>query len=117
MSRNRDSTSSSEETRYLGIDLHKHYLVIGGVNLRQEVVLPPRRVELDAWLAWAQQHLRPTDVLVVEATGNTWTFYDAAIEFVMLKSRMPAGCPGSARPRSKLTSKMSRSWPSCARQT
>ena len=32
--------------RYLGIDLHKHYLVIGGVNAKQEVVLPPRRVEL-----------------------------------------------------------------------
>lgn len=83
MSRNRDSTSSAEDTRYLGIDLHKHYLVIGGVNSRQAVVLPPRRVELDAWLAWAQQHLRKTDVLVVEATGNTWTFYDSAIAFVL----------------------------------
>jgi len=58
---------STTETRYLGVDLHKHYLVIGGVNARQVVVLAPRRVELDDWLAWAQQHLRQTDVLVVEA--------------------------------------------------
>lgn len=73
---------SSTETRYLGVDLHKHYLVIGGVNARQELVLPPRRVELDAWPTWAKAHLRPTDVLVVEATGNTWTFYDEVVELV-----------------------------------
>ncbi len=35
--------------RYLGVDLHKDYVVIGGVNGRQEIVLPPRRVELDDW--------------------------------------------------------------------
>jgi transposase len=66
----------------LGVDLHKHYLVIGGVNARQEVVLMPRRIELDDWLAWAKAHLRQTDVLVVEATGNTWTFYDEVVALV-----------------------------------
>lgn len=76
------STTSTIETRYLGVDLHKHYLVIGGVNDRQEVVLPPRRVDLDVWEAWAKQHLWKTDVLVVEATGNTWAFYDAVVELV-----------------------------------
>ena len=29
--------------RHLAVDLHKHYLVIGGVDTRQEVVLSPRR--------------------------------------------------------------------------
>jgi transposase len=75
-------TASITETRYLGVDLHKHYLVIGGVNARQEVVLPPRRVELDNWPTWAKAHLRQTDVLVVEATGNTWDFYDGVVELV-----------------------------------
>lgn len=74
--------SSTTETRYLRVDLHKHYLVIGGVNARQEVVLPPRRIELDAWPTWAKQHLRQTDVLVVEATGNTWDFYDGVVALV-----------------------------------
>ena len=37
--------ASITETRYLGVELHKHYLVIGGVNARQEVVLVPRRIE------------------------------------------------------------------------
>ena len=73
---------SRTDTRYLGVDLHKHYLVIGGVNARQEVVLTPRRIELDDWLAWAKAHLRKTDVLVVEATGNTWTFYDEVVALV-----------------------------------
>ena len=39
--------TSTMETRYLGVDLHKHYVVIGGVNAQQTVVLPPRRAELE----------------------------------------------------------------------
>ncbi len=82
MSHNRDSTGAIGETRYLGVDLHKHYLVIGGVNVHQDVVLAPRRVDLEVWEAWAKQHLRKTDVLVVEATGNTWVFYDSVVDLV-----------------------------------
>lgn len=74
--------ASTGEMRYLGVDLHKHYVVIGGVNAQQTVMLPPRRVELDDWPAWAKHHLWKTDVLVVEATGNTWMFYDETIGFV-----------------------------------
>ena len=62
--------------RYIAVDLHRKYVVVGGVNSRQEVVLPPRRVELDAWPRWAQANLRKTDVLVVESTSNAWDFYD-----------------------------------------
>lgn len=68
--------------RYLGVDLHKAYLVIGGVTGRQEVVLTPRRIELDDWPRWATANLRLTDVLVVEATTNTWDFYDGVVERV-----------------------------------
>jgi len=68
--------------RYLAVDLHKHYLVVGGVNAQQEVVLPPQRVELRRWPVWAKTHLRPTDSLVVEATTNTWEFYDESVSFV-----------------------------------
>ena len=57
-------------------------MVVGGVNTHQEVVLSPRRVDLDRWLAWAQANLRPSDVLVVEATTNTWDFYDQTLPFV-----------------------------------
>src|SRR5512139_1864530 len=62
--------------RYLAADLHRRYVVVGGVNIRQEVVLPPRRIELDDWPRWAQAHLSKTDALVVESTSNAWDFYD-----------------------------------------
>ena len=67
---------SIRETRYLAIDLHKRYLVIGGVNREQEVVLKPRKVNLEKWSEWAEKHLRPTDEIVIEATGNTWPIVD-----------------------------------------
>lgn len=71
------STSNSPPTeRYVGIDLHKHYLVIGGVNAQQAVVLPPRHIELGDWPKWAKTHLTPNDGVVVEATTNAWDFYD-----------------------------------------
>ena len=62
--------------RYVGIDRHKHDLVIGGVNAKQEVVLPPRRIELDDWPKWAKTHLTQNDVVVVEATTKAWDCYD-----------------------------------------
>jgi hypothetical protein len=31
--------------RYLALDIHKHYLVAGGVNAQQQIVLPPRRFD------------------------------------------------------------------------
>lgn len=70
------SAESPSVERHVAVDLHKHYVVVGAVNARQEIVLQPRRVELDEWPHWAAAHLQPTDVLVVEATTNTWWFYD-----------------------------------------
>ena len=52
------------------------------MNAQQEVVLSPRRVNLDDWPTWAKSNLKPSDVLVVEATTNTWWFYDQTHESV-----------------------------------
>jgi len=68
--------------RFIGIDLHKHYLVVGGVNAEQEVVLPPRRVNLGSWLKWAEANLMPTDAVVLEATTNAWEIYDQVAPLV-----------------------------------
>ncbi len=68
--------------RYLAVDLHKHYVVIGGLNARQEVILPPRRIDLSDWPAWSKAHLHKTDILVVEATTNAWDFYDQVAPLV-----------------------------------
>lgn len=62
--------------RYLALDAHKHYVVIGGVNATCETVVPPRRLEMAELEDWLRTHLQPTDKVVIEATTNTWTLYD-----------------------------------------
>jgi transposase len=68
--------------RFLALDLHKHYLVVGGVDPHQEIVLNPRRISLDKWSAWARVNLRPTDAVVLEATTNAWQIYDQILPLV-----------------------------------
>jgi transposase len=72
----------SGATRFLAVDLHKHYVVVGGVNARQEVVLKPRGLSLGDWPAWATAHLTHGDALVIEATTNAWDFYDQVAPLV-----------------------------------
>ncbi|EFH88046.1 transposase IS111A/IS1328/IS1533 [Ktedonobacter racemifer DSM 44963] len=51
-------------------------VVVGAVNPSQQVVLSPRRVDLDDFLSWSQQHLCLTDAVVLEATTNAWHLCD-----------------------------------------
>ncbi len=75
-------TIPSPPIRYLAVDLHKHYLVLGGLDAQLNGVLAPKRLNLDAWPAWAQAHLRPSDHLVVESTSNAFDFYDQVAPYV-----------------------------------
>jgi transposase len=69
-------------TRYIAIDIHKHYLMIGGIDAHKRIVLQPRRVELHRWLDWAKANLHPTDAVVIEATTNAWLIYDQVVGLV-----------------------------------
>jgi transposase len=69
-------SSANDTLRFVALDLHKRYVMVGAVNTHQEVVLRPQRVELVAFEAWARKHLRPTDEVVLEATSNAWYIYD-----------------------------------------
>jgi transposase len=69
-------------TRYIAIDIHKHYLMIGGIDAHKRIVLQPRRVELSRWPQWAQANLLPTDAVVIEATTNAWAIYDLLTNLV-----------------------------------
>jgi hypothetical protein len=60
---------SYTQKRYVALDTHKLYVMVGAVNAAQEVVLPARKVSLAEFEAWAKKHLRPTDEVVLEATG------------------------------------------------
>lgn len=65
--------------RYIAIDAHKHYLMVGGLNAQQETVLPTRRVDMENYPQWAKANLKPGDAVVIEATTNTWTLYDVTL--------------------------------------
>ena len=69
-------------SRFIAIDIHKHYLMIGGIDAHKRVVLPPRRVELSRWPQWAQANLLPTDAVATHATTNAWAIYDLLVTLV-----------------------------------
>ena len=67
--------------RYIGLDVHKHYLVALGVDADLNVVLPMRRVELSRLESWMKKHLTKQDEVVLEMTTNTWQLYDELSEY------------------------------------
>src|SRR6266540_6479449 len=69
-------------TRYIAIDIHKHDLMIGGIDAHKRIVLQPRKVELHRFREWAQANLHPTDAVVIEATTNAWVIYDLLVTLV-----------------------------------
>ena len=62
--------------RYIGLDVHKHYLMAIGVDEELNVVLPVRRVEFSYLEAWMKKTLTKQDEVVLEMTTNTWQLYD-----------------------------------------
>jgi hypothetical protein len=77
-----DEPISIPIVRYIAIDAHKHYVMVGGLNAQQETVLPTRRVDMENYPKWAKANLRPGDAVVIEATTNTWTLYDVTLPYV-----------------------------------
>ena len=46
--------------RYIGLDVHKHYLIAVGVDDEMNMLLPVRRVDfsyLEGWMNSTQRHL------------------------------------------------------------
>ena len=62
--------------RYIGLDVHKHYLIALGVDEDLNVVLPARRVEFSYLESWMKKNLSKQDDVVLEMTTNTWQLYD-----------------------------------------
>ena len=70
------TSCTMQPERYVALDVHRDYIVVGAVNAQQEVVLAPRRLSLDELLPWAQWHLQASDAVVLEAMSNAWHVYD-----------------------------------------
>ena len=66
----------SPATRFVALDVHRQYLMVGAVDIQQHVVLPPRRFGFAAFAEWASAHLTHADAVVLEATSNAWLLYD-----------------------------------------
>ncbi len=62
--------------RFIGLDVHKHYLIAIGVDEELNVVLPVRRVEFSYLEAWMKKTLTKQDEMVLEMTTNTWQLYE-----------------------------------------
>jgi transposase len=65
--------------RYIGVDAHKHYVMVGGLNAQLETVMPARKVDIENYPTWVKAHLQPGDAVVIEATTNTWVLYDVTL--------------------------------------
>lgn len=68
--------------RFIGLDIHKHYLVAVGVDADLNQVLGPQRVEYIHLEQWMTRSLRPDDAVVIEMTTNTWQMYDDLLPHV-----------------------------------
>jgi transposase len=62
--------------RYIALDIHKEYVLAGGMNASQEWTLSPRRIEMSKFGEWAKKHLCESDGVVIETTTNVWDIYD-----------------------------------------
>jgi transposase len=76
------SQNEVSPTRFVGLDVHKHYLVAAGVDRDQNEVLSPRRVSLARLERWVAQHLSHQDALVLEMSTNSFQLYDDLVEHV-----------------------------------
>lgn len=62
--------------RYIAIDIHKHYVVLGGMDPQKEWVLRIRKVRMSRFPEWVLKNLKLTDAVVIESTSNAWEIHD-----------------------------------------
>jgi transposase len=62
--------------RYMALDIHREYILVGAWNEEKEWVLTPRRVSIEKFPEWAKKNIRPGDIVVLETTTNVWATYD-----------------------------------------
>jgi transposase len=70
------ATDKPRPKRFIGLDLHRYYLVATGVDDDLNKVYGPRRVNLIDLQDWIAKTITPEDSLVIEATANAFQVYD-----------------------------------------
>ena len=72
----KEDESARGTRRYVALDIHKHYSVIGAVDREGRVVLHPVRDEHADLEEWLKKSLQASDHVVFESTTNAWYVYD-----------------------------------------
>jgi len=67
---------STQISRYVALDVHRNYVVVGAVDSQQHIVLSPCDFGFERFAAWAPTHLSKADAMVLEASANAWVLYD-----------------------------------------
>ena len=62
--------------RYMALDIHRDYVLVGAWSEEKDWVLMPRRVSTEKFPEWAKKNIRTGDIVVLETTTNVWTTYD-----------------------------------------
>jgi transposase len=68
--------------RFVGLDVHKHYLVAVGVDGEQNLLFGPQRVQLAQLDRWVEKNLTDQDAVVLEMSTNSFQLYDDLVERV-----------------------------------
>jgi transposase len=76
------SQEKARPERFVGLDVHKHYLIAAAVDPDKNEVLTPRRVMLARLDTWVRKTLTPGDAVVLEMTTNSFQLYDDLLPYV-----------------------------------
>jgi transposase len=76
------STKKASPKRYIGLDVHKHYLVAYAVDAQRNPVLGPVRVPLCRLEQWMHKQLTKDDAVVLEMTTNSFQLHDDLLPHV-----------------------------------
>jgi transposase len=76
------SQEKTRPERFVGLDVHKHYLIAVAVDPDRNEVLTPRRVPLARLDTWVRKNLTAGDAVVLEMTTNTFQIYDDLLPYV-----------------------------------
>ncbi len=71
----------SQAQRYIGLDVHKYYLIATAVDADLNKVYGPKRVELSEMGEWIKKTITPQDAVVLEMTTNAWQIYDELLPY------------------------------------
>jgi len=76
------SQPKASPNRFVGLDVHKHYLIAVAVDPDRNEVMGPRRVLLARLDAWVRKTLTSQDAVVLEMTTNSFQIYDDLLPHV-----------------------------------